>query len=166
MASYGFSNYHSLLANAVKRRAIEYFCMWNEKNDDAPSPQWELINEERMVLAVLLTTYIEAVANLLLALQITKPDLFNKVEKRPLIEKWTLVPAEFIGGYEFPAKGSLRQDLEQLIERRRAIVHMKPQVSFDGKPVHEGNAFSVSPEDHEMVIRWLTLPGRLVDQVG
>jgi hypothetical protein len=159
--STGFSNYHSVLASALKRRADDYFRIW--RADRGSISRYEIIAGERMVLTLLVATYLEALGNLLLALNLDTATI-KKIKSESLLEKWTLLPKRFIHGYSL-ADDEILASLKGLIIRRNAIVHMQPEVSMDGKKVHKGNPFETSGDDHEVILRWLTLPIRLADHI-
>lgn len=161
---HGYSNYHSLLANALDRRVEDYMRIWKPDIDDPLHRSWEHIVGERMVLVVLLTTYLEAEINLILSLGVDAKT-FMRVERQGLLTKWTRSPKLFIDGYVFQMNSPMGIDLQNLLDRRHAIVHMNPEVSIGGQRIHDGNPFPVSAQDHEMLLRWLSLPKRLVEHV-
>lgn len=160
--SSGFSAYHSVLASALLRRIEAYHALWQTEHDRIDGQLYEVMTGERMILAVLVCTYLEALGNFLLALNLDTNSI-KKVKSLSLIEKWSQVPSQFILDYRLEKE--VLDDLKSLVRRRNDIVHMQPEVSLNGKKVHRGNPFMTSGEDHAITARWLMLPLRLADNI-
>ena len=160
--SRGFSAYHSVLGAALMRRIEDYHALWRAEHDRADGQLYEVMTGERMILAVLVCTYLEALGNFLLALNLDTAAI-KKIKGLSLLEKWSEAPNRFILDYQLEKE--VLDDLKSLVRRRNDIVHMQPELSLNGKKVHRGNPFMTSGADHAITTRWLTLPLRLADNI-
>lgn len=122
----------------------------------------DLMEESRIVVILLLATYTEALINLYLSLKMG-PEEFAKAEKMPLIKKWSSCPAQFNKDYSLSGDPGLEADLESLIQCRREVVHMTPEVTAGGETVHSGRRIVISPNNHELILKWAKVPLRLVN---
>lgn len=165
-SSVDISAYHSILASALAQHEFEYleFYAVNSKKHGAMIELLETLEERRMVLVLLASSLIEAVANVYLSLKLDTHE-FEFLEMSSPLDKWTIVPGFFLPNYEFPKDGMLYQDLQSLFSRRNGITHMKPEVKRDGKRIHRGNHPPLSESEHKQMLRWLSLPGRLLDHL-
>jgi len=80
---------------------------------------------------------------------------FDKLDKKPLFNKWTDIPKQFCEEYTLPEEKV--RDLKLLINWRKNWVHPKPKMVKDGVVVLKGN----QPEEaltKELVYKFVNLP--------
>lgn len=165
--SMGFSGYHMLLGSTLNQHAKEYqkyYALSHKRHGDMVE-MMDSIEERRIVLAILTASLLEAVANVYLALKLN-PSQFAIFEMCSVIDKWVVIPSLILPNFSFPKGGDLHESLTTLIRRRNWIAHMKPQVECNGKRVHKGNCPKTSKSDHQLILGWLALPVRLIDNLA
>lgn len=124
--------------------------------------QWE---QWRVTSLILAAACVEAAANLYIAFKAT-PEQFAELEWEHFMDKWTKVPALFLKAYALPRGGQLYQDLKRLNQRRNALLHMKEDVTRNGKVIKGRKVGNYTAKDeHQFVLRCRTLTDRLVQHL-
>lgn len=162
---WAFSTGHSVFRDAIVREMEGYLLLrsviMDEVKTESSHPKLE---ERRVVLALLIASYIEAIANVYLSFR-RDAEQFGKIERSSILEKWSSIPASFVPGYRLDPSSDLFVELKALKECRNGIVHMRPLFEVDGDPIHPGNTHALEAISHESVMRWITLPERLVENI-
>ena len=157
---------HSALLDSICREIDDYLSYYAEVIETVggePSGNSRL-EERRTVITLLLASYTEAVINMYCAFGFA-PDQLRVIDRMPVVDKWTTAPSFRVKSYVFDKSGELYADLRSLVKCRDAIVHMRPQYSVDDELVHSGNAAALEKISHESVMKWIMLPGKLVDLI-
>lgn len=178
MGTITYSAYHCVIYSALKRYKQDYDAL-NLETIDSLSKQKESdlsfethlficstrLQETQIVIVLLTCSFIEALANFYLSLK-TTPDQFDIIQNTSLIDKWIVVPSLFLKDYTFPKGEKIYNDLKELIGRRNAITHCKPQVIIDDVIALKGNLPIKYKKSHEFMDSCMSLPKRLVDHLG
>jgi hypothetical protein len=87
------------------------------------------------IITITSASLAEAVINYYIALKLCKmdTDLLADIEKIDLLKKWTLLPKIFNENYKFDKSSELYDQLKNLVKKRNALVHLKPNI-FHGSP--------------------------------
>jgi len=170
----GFSGYHIYLNLALDEAVGEYERTFTEIQNH-PSFTEEIEEDETLGLIrlqyrlkqkftttiLLAACCVEALGNLFLAIK-TTPDQFASLERASFIEKWTVIPSQFLPEYTLPQDGQLYGDLRRLQIYRNAIAHLKEEVIRGKTVVHSGSLPKTASDEHVFISRCRTLPIRLV----
>lgn len=156
--------YHSSIGGAFYKSAVNYLDTY-EKYDQGNGlvEMYDGVEESKIIFVVCAASYIEALANYYLSVRLD-PSQFELLEQSPVVDKWTIVPSLIVKSYSFPKGESLYEDLNTLIQRRNGIAHAKPELIVAGKKHHSGN-HPRSEIEHKKVLKWITLPGRLIEHL-
>jgi hypothetical protein len=168
------SAYHIYLYRALTQ-AVEEYERVNEKIQASPPLTEETATleltelyysreQKRAIVIVLGAGCVEALANLYLAMK-TTPEQFEVLERATPIEKWVILPALFVKDYAFAKDSELFQDLRRLFKHRDAWMHLKEEVTQDGKTIHKGKLPERADDEDKFIRRCASLPERLVQHV-
>jgi hypothetical protein len=158
---FGFSTYHEIIIVELRHAIRRYFDLWEDILDREEGHGWFIgdIEARRISVIVLSSALVEYVANFFLCIKCDSKQ-FDKLDKKPLAEKWKAIPKQFNPAYCL--ESGLENDLKQLIARRKSIVHAKPMISIDDDGRHKGNLPEVELDEHDFIGRCTTLPYKLV----
>lgn len=162
---WSFTTGHRVFQDALVREMEDYLLLRAIILEELESePSQSRLDERRAVLTLLIAGYIEAIANVYLSFR-CDAEKFKEVERLPLLRKWESVPAAFVPGYRLDPASAIYRELGALIECRNGIVHMRPKFEVDGVACHPGNTQALETISHELVMKWITLPERLIEHV-
>jgi len=127
------------------------------------SPDWQFHERfeqghmtEYVAVIMLAHALSEALINAVLAIGLANAgttELFPLLEKADFKQKWLYGPKSFAPAYQFPTGTALHETLTMLSRQRNALVHLKIELTVDGKKVLEGTDFERKHYDEEQ--RWL-----------
>lgn len=157
---------HKSLVEAIQREMDGYLVRYSELVQALghPNPDHSVLDERRTVIVILIASYLEAIINVYFAFAFNADEL-EAIDRKPLIEKWTKMPARRLPSYTFDETGDLFANLKALVACRNALVHMRPEFSVDDKVIHGGNGHPLEVVSHEMIMKWAKLPLDLVDNI-
>lgn len=155
---------HRHLVDAICREMDEYLSCFAELEflQRRSVPDHPVLDERRITLTILISSYIEAVANLYLTFALPSA-AFKAVDYESVHTKWTEVPARRLPSYSVTEK--LSGDLASLVKSRNAIAHMKPEFSVGEQIIHTGNSGPLESITHDAIMCWSRLPLDLVNNV-
>jgi hypothetical protein len=88
------------------------------------------------------------------------------LQRKPFMAKLTTVPKQFEKAYELPETSELYRDLKRLHERRNALMHLKEDLTYQGKTVQGVETAHASMDDeHEFVKRCRNVVDRLLEHL-
>lgn len=123
--------------------------------------RWERCRATALILAA---ACVEATINVYLAFK--DPDRFEKLQWKPFMAKLTTVPKQFDENYELPESSELYRDLRRLHARRNALMHLKEDVTYQGKTVQGADTGHASVDDeHEFVKRCRNIADRVIEHL-
>lgn len=127
------------------------------------SPDWQFHERfdqrhmtEYVTVIVLAHALSEALINAFLAIGLANagsPELFSILEKADFKQKWLYGPKSFAPTYEFPTGTALHETLTMLSRQRNALLHLKIELTVEGKKILEGSEFERKHYHEEL--RWL-----------
>ena len=161
-----FSAGHSVFIDAIEREMEGYTSLYAEimeKIGHEPSYQ-PALEERRVVVIMLVAGYIEALINLYCSFRLD-PKQLDAMDRLPIPEKWSAVPSFCEPSYQLDKSRELYNDLRNLIKCRNAIVHMRPQFKVGGEIVHHGNGAPLEAVSHDSLMKWISLPLRLAQNL-
>jgi len=142
------------------------------------SPEWQFRERfdrrhmtQYITVIVLSHALSEALINAVLAIglaNIGAQDIFPLLEKSEFRLKWLYAPKSFAPDYKFPVGTALNETLTMLYRQRNALVHLKIELSVEGKKLIEGTNFKRTRFDEERIWlrRYFSLPYDLVDFIN
>jgi hypothetical protein len=160
-----FSTYHEIIAWELRHSIRRYADMWISVLCKEPTEHQlygQSMEQMRLSVVVFASCLLESSINFFLCTQCTAVQ-FEKFDKFSLADKWAKLPKNFAPNYELTHE--LQQDLQDIIARRKAIVHAKPKISIDGDNRHAGNEPPGALDEHEFIGRCCTLPFRLIEHL-
>ena len=123
--------------------------------------RWEQCRATALILAA---ACVEATINIYLAFK--DPDGFDKLQWKPFMVKLTTVPKQFDENYELPESSELYRDLKRLHDRRNALMHLKEDVTYQGKSVQGAETgHSSVGDEHEFVKRCRNIVDRVLEHL-
>lgn len=153
---------HSLFVSAIRREMedylriyVDYVVIHGAREDH------EILEERRAVIALLLASFIEAIANLFSSFSFS-PEQLASIDRMSVVEKFAVVPSFKLKSYAFDRSGALYHDLKSIVKFRNAFVHMRPEFSLEDKRIHKGNVDDLDVLTHAALLKWMSLPNRLV----
>ncbi len=156
---------HTTLANAI-RREIEAYCrLYVNTTTNGGNEHHPHLQEHRIVLVLLLASYLEALINLYCSFKFNR-EQFEALEKMPVIEKWTTIPTFTVPSYDLDKSKDLYKNLKDIFSCRNGIVHMRPEFSVDEHLIHPGNASVLQRITHDSMMEWLKVPLALIQNLG
>ncbi len=164
---FAYGDYHEIVAWELQylvRRYVEY---WEIVSYEDPNKRGTFCGEveiRRISVVVFTCVLLESAINFYLCTKSTAAE-FKKLDGLPLELKWSKAPSQFVPKYAMDSSPGLLQDLRDVINRRKAIVHSKPQISFDGDNRHKGNEPTYVLDEHDFMRRCASLPWRLVENL-
>lgn len=113
-------------------------------------------------LGALLTTAaaVESLVNFFLAKRML-PAEFEKIERRPTVEKWTKHVLAIVPGYTVP--DAILVPLVSLFDARNDLMHGKTRITRDGVVTHTGSVKMTPTAELEA---WMQLPWLLTHNVA
>jgi hypothetical protein len=110
----------------------------------------------------------EALINAFLAIGLANAgstELFSLLEKAEFKQKWLYGPQSFAPTYEFPTGTALHETLTMLSRQRNALVHLKIELTVEGKKILEGSEFERKQYQDELrwIRRYFSLPYDLAE---
>ena len=136
---------HEYLISAITRAMedyLEHYARVIEEVSNEPSYS-PLIASRRLVIVILVASYLEAVINTYFAFKFRTEQL-NALRNFSLLEKWTVGPSLVAPQYKLDRKSETFRDLKDLIHARNDIVHMRPEFRREGVLIHKGNAVQIA----------------------
>ncbi len=139
------------------------------------SPDWQFLERfdqrhmnEYVTVILLAHALSEALINAVLAIGLANAnsaELFSILEKADFKKKWLYGPKSFCPTYEFPIGTALHETLTMLSRQRNALVHLKIELTVEGKKVFEGSAFERKHYNEELqwLRRYFSLPYDLAE---
>jgi hypothetical protein len=125
---------------------------------------WYRWEQWRATALILAAACVEATINVYLAFK--DPDNFEKLQWLPFMAKLTSVPKQFDKNYELPESSELYRDLKRLHERRNALMHLREDVTYQGKTVKGAETGHASMDDeHEFVKRCRNIADRVTEHL-
>jgi len=166
-AKWSISVSHEYLISAIGRAMEDYLAYYARVIEEVGyEPNYSpLIAGRRLVLVVLLASYLEAIINTYYAFKFRTEQL-NALRNFSLMEKWTIGPSLAAPEYKVDRHSQTFRDLKDLIRARNDIVHMRPEFRREGALIHKGNAVQTAHTSHESLLRWAHLPNVLVKHLG
>ncbi len=162
-----FSTYYEVIAFELRDALRRYNEIWLRvlcMDEDQRSFWVSSVEQRRLSVVVLTCCLLENIANFYICTK-CKAEHFNKLERWGFVEKWTELPAKFVGNYSLSVHSELGKDLIELRDRRVSIVHPKPMMSIDGDCRHKGNEPAFVLDEHSFIERCSSLPCRLLDHI-
>ena len=143
--------------------------------DSSPEMQFTNFFHDKFVaeyvsITILAHALVEATINTVLALglnHVERIDLFDELERKSVMHKWTTGPKAFLPEYVLPRSGSLHNDLTAICKRRNAYVHAKVDLTDrEGRIILRGSGhkgISLGPQSRRILHKSLALPYSLHD---
>lgn len=173
MKTLKFSDYYEIISWELCSAIARYNESWEWilcSEEHERSRYLNGVEQHRLTVIILTCAFLEALINFYLCTKCNAIE-FNELDRGPrekrcgFKDKWKKAPKRFVANYTLDTEQDLLTDLDDVVERRDAIVHSKPMISIDGDNRHAGNAPPFELNEHEFMARCASLPFRLVDRL-
>lgn len=89
---------------------------------------------------------------------------FNKIDKKSLIDKWTVSVKEFIPTFQLSIQSESLL-LELVNKRRKLIIHHHPTIIRNGEIMIKGRPVPIAENETELIFKWCDLPAILTKEL-
>jgi hypothetical protein len=167
-----FKPWDSLELEAERVRLLDKWLEWSESQNAFVDQQidfglseerqwhetfWDRLKAEEVMVILLAHALSEALINVIIAhglVHTNTKELFGKIEKLELREKWDHGPVYFFQNYRSPKGTHIYEALNFLCEQRNALVHYKPTIDVSNNHVLVGEP-KLKDLSYQETVKWM-----------